>query len=89
MQLGDHPDDGDPILTNTGRFGPYVVHRNLYAALAKGSTPQDVTLEEALQLLTAKAARMRARGKDPYAVRCVKTCKTINRGVVRCNMQTH
>jgi topoisomerase IA-like protein len=45
-----------------------VVHRNLYAPLAKGSTPQDITLEEALQLLTAKSARMRARGKDPYAV---------------------
>ena len=34
-----------------------------------GLTPQEVTLEEALVLLRAKAERMRARGKDPYAVR--------------------
>jgi DNA topoisomerase-1 len=70
LQLGSHPEDGEPILTNTGRFGPYVVHRSLFAPLPKGSTPQDVTFEEALQALTAKAERMRARGKDPYAVSC-------------------
>lgn len=56
-------------MTNSGRFGPYVQHRTLYAPLPKGSTPQEVTFEEAVELLTAKAARMRARGRDPYMVR--------------------
>lgn len=67
-QVGTHPEDGEPIYSNSGRFGPYVVHRTLYAPLPKDRTPQDVSLEEAVESLTAKAARMRARGKDPYAV---------------------
>jgi DNA topoisomerase-1 len=70
--LGTHPDDGEPILANTGRFGPYVQHRVLYAPLPKGATPQDVSYEEALELVTAKAERMRKRGRDPYAVRGAK-----------------
>lgn len=68
LQLGAHPEDGEAVLANNGRFGPYVVHRTLYATLPKGMTPEEVTFDQAVDLLTAKAARMRARGKDPYAV---------------------
>jgi DNA topoisomerase-1 len=68
LQLGEHPDDGELIQANSGRFGPYVVHRSLYATLPKGRTPQDVTYGEALDLISAKAERLRAKGRDPYAV---------------------
>lgn len=74
VQLGEHPDDGEPVQTNSGRFGPYVVHKTLYAPLPKDRTPQDITFEEAMELLAAKAARMRAKGKDPYAVRDKHIC---------------
>jgi DNA topoisomerase-1 len=53
--LGEHPADGKPIVQNSGRFGPYVSHDGLYANLPKGK--DDVTLEEALALLAAKAAK--------------------------------
>jgi topoisomerase IA-like protein len=43
----------------------------LYAPLPKGATPQEISYEEALELIAAKAERMRKRGRDPYAVRGV------------------
>lgn len=56
--LGVHPDDGKPIqLSPTGRFGPYVKHGSVFASLPKSLTPDEVTLERALELLRAKAAR--------------------------------
>ena len=72
LQVGEHPEDGEPVLASSGRFGPYVVHKTLYAPLPKDMTPQEVTFEQAMELLEAKAARMRARGRDPYAVGDVK-----------------
>jgi DNA topoisomerase-1 len=59
--LGKHPKDGKPILLGSGRFGPYVSHAGLYANLPKGQ--EQVSLEEAVSLLDAKAARTGATGK--------------------------
>ncbi|PKU21473.1 type I DNA topoisomerase [Telmatospirillum siberiense] len=53
--LGEHPDDGKPVVQNSGRFGPYVSHDGVYANLPKGK--DDVTFEEALALLAAKVAK--------------------------------
>jgi len=56
--LGAHPDDGKPIqLSPTGRFGAYVKHGSVFASLPKSLTPDEVTLERALELLRAKAAK--------------------------------
>ena len=53
-QLGDHP-DGGPVTVKDGRYGPYVNHGKINATLPKGKDPQSVTLEEALELIAAKA----------------------------------
>jgi len=55
--LGDHPDTGKPIRVLDGRFGPYVKHAKTNATLPKSIEPQDVTVEEALELLAAKEAK--------------------------------
>ncbi|MFZ2872016.1 type I DNA topoisomerase [Zavarzinia sp.] len=55
--FGEHPEDGKPITIMDGRFGPYVSWNGIYATLPKGNDPQSVTLEEALALLAAKAAK--------------------------------
>ncbi|HYC03686.1 MAG TPA: type I DNA topoisomerase [Azospirillaceae bacterium] len=60
-ELGNHPKDGKPISVGSGRFGPYVKHLKLYASLPKGVSQDAVTLEQALELLAAKAAKDSAK----------------------------
>lgn len=55
--IGNHPGDGKPITIGSGRFGPYVKHGSLYASIPKGTEPDAVSLDEALELLSAKAAK--------------------------------
>ncbi len=59
--LGDHP-DGGKITVRDGRYGPYVNHGRINATLPKGKDPASVTMEEALELIAAKAAK---GGKKP------------------------
>ena len=60
--LGQHPDGGD-VYVKAGRYGPYVEHNKLRVTLAKGSDISEMTLEEALPLLAAKAATAPAAKK--------------------------
>ncbi|GHD49488.1 DNA topoisomerase 1 [Thalassobaculum fulvum] len=55
--LGDHPDDGKPVTVQAGRFGPYVQHGALRATLPRGESMDDLSLERALEVLAAKAAK--------------------------------
>ncbi|GAB4259696.1 MAG: type I DNA topoisomerase [Pararhodobacter sp.] len=61
--LGDHP-DGGAITVMPGRYGPYVKWEKVNATLPKDITPEDVTLEQALALIDAKAA---GKGKKKTA----------------------
>ena len=40
-----------------GRYGPYVKYEKVNATLPKGTDPQDVTLEMALEYIAAKIAK--------------------------------
>ncbi|MEQ8601884.1 MAG: type I DNA topoisomerase [Marivibrio sp.] len=62
-ELGAHPSDGKPIQLGSGRFGPYVKHGKIYASIPKGAEPGDVTLEQAIELIDAKAAKKGAAKK--------------------------
>jgi DNA topoisomerase-1 len=64
--LGEHPDKGGPILVKNGRYGPYVSHAGINATLPSDMTPDTVTLEQAVGLLEARAAKM---GNAPKARR--------------------
>ena len=55
--LGDHPAKGGPIVAKNGRYGPYVSHAGVNATLPNDKTPENVTLEEAVALLDARAER--------------------------------
>jgi DNA topoisomerase-1 len=52
-----HPQDGQPVQLLDGRYGPYVKHGKLNASLPKGVSPDDITLDQAMELLAARAAR--------------------------------
>ena len=52
--LGEHP-DGGPITVRDGRYGPYVNWGKINATLPKDAAPTEVTVEQALELIAAKA----------------------------------
>ncbi len=56
-ELGQHPDDNKPVIQKVGRWGQFVQHGKVMATLPKGTDPETVTLDMALELLAAKAAK--------------------------------
>ncbi len=55
-ELGPHPEDGAPVNVMAGRYGPYVKWGAVNATLPKEVKPEDLTMEQALPLLAARAA---------------------------------
>ncbi|MBY8871848.1 type I DNA topoisomerase [Micromonospora sp. PLK6-60] len=51
-KLGDDPATGEPILLKSGRFGPYVASGERKSSLLKSQSPDELTLEQALKLLS-------------------------------------
>ena len=56
-ELGAHPKDKKPVVLYQGRFGPYLKHAQQTASLRKGHDPDQLTMEEAVTVLEAKAAK--------------------------------
>lgn len=55
--LGDHPEDKASVEICSGRYGPYARHGKINATLPKHILPDEITLTEALELISAKAAK--------------------------------
>lgn len=67
-EVGKHPDDGEPIVTNLGRFGPYVKHLNTYASLPDENELFEVGLNRAVTLIAEKrAGKGGGRGRQAVA----------------------
>ncbi len=66
-ELGSHPETKLPLVIKTGRFGPYVTDGQVNASVPKGREPDSVTLDDAVQLIANREAKLRAQGKDPRA----------------------
>ena len=71
--LGDHP-DGGPVTVRDGRYGPYVNHGKINATLPRGTDPESMTLDAALQLIAAKAEKGPSKrpAKKPRAKKVAK-----------------
>lgn len=54
-ELGKHPDDDELIAVYKGPYGLYVKHGKTNAGLPEGKTENDISLEEAISLIAAKA----------------------------------
>ncbi len=63
--LGPHPDGAAPVTLLAGRYGPYVTDGTTNASLPKGSDPEHLTMEQAVELLAARAGAP----KKPKAAR--------------------
>lgn len=56
-ELGKHPVTEAQLTIMTGRYGPYVTDGTLNASLPRGKEPKEVTMDEAMNLLEARAGR--------------------------------
>jgi DNA topoisomerase-1 len=63
--LGTHPESGASIQVKTGRYGPYVTDGTVNATIPKGTDPENVDLEKAVELLAKREEKLRSQGKDP------------------------
>jgi DNA topoisomerase I len=76
-ELGAHPDTGDALVVMAGRYGPYVTDGRVNATLPKGTEPEDLELDEAVELLARAAARKASgRGGGRKAARGKKAAKS-------------
>ena len=55
-EVGNHPEDGKPILAGIGRYGPFVLHEGTYANLPNADEVFEVGVNRAVDLLATKRA---------------------------------
>ncbi|MEB3181451.1 MAG: type I DNA topoisomerase [Nostocaceae cyanobacterium] len=60
-ELGNHPDSNDPINIYDGPYGPYIKYGKTNVSIPEGQTVENITLEEALELLNAKTPTKSSR----------------------------
>jgi DNA topoisomerase-1 len=66
--IGRHPKDDKDIALYKGRFGPYLKHGRTVATLPKDVDPDTLTLDAAVTLIDARAAKAKpAKGKGKKA----------------------
>lgn len=66
--LGNNPENNEPIMAHDGRYGPYVKCEKETRSLPAGMSPLEVTFEEAINLLKQPKTRGRAAPKEPIKV---------------------
>ncbi|HIM27998.1 MAG TPA: type I DNA topoisomerase [Planctomycetes bacterium] len=59
----ESPVTGEVVKLLDGRYGPYVTDGATNASLAKGSSPDELTMDEALNLLAERASRVGTKKK--------------------------
>src|SRR5512144_2753163 len=67
--LGNHPRDGKPVEVHAGRYGPYVKHGNVNATIPDRDRVASLTLDEAVALVEARAARSAPAEAKPRTAR--------------------
>ena len=71
--FGKHPESGGEIRLMAGRYGPYVTDGTTNATLPRDKTPEALTEEEAVVLITERAAKGPAKGKGRKKAPAKKT----------------
>jgi DNA topoisomerase I len=62
-EVGKHPSSGAAITLLAGRYGPYVTDGTTNASLPKGQAPEQLTLEQAVELLAAREGAPKKSGR--------------------------
>jgi DNA topoisomerase-1 len=62
-ELGPDPVTERPMVIKDGRFGPYVTDGEVNASLRRGQTPEELSVEQASEMLAEKRAKGPAPGR--------------------------
>ncbi len=66
-ELGEHPSKGGKLQVLSGRYGPYVKHGDVNATLPRGKAPEQLTVDEAVQLIAERVAKGPSKAKGRRA----------------------
>ena len=61
-EIGLHPETGEPILANIGRFGPYLLHATKYTNIPASEDILTIGMNRAVTLIAEAAAKKAAGG---------------------------
>jgi DNA topoisomerase I len=67
-ELGQHT-DGEPIRLYSGRYGPYLKHGSVNANIPRGADPASITLDQAIELVNARAEAAPSKGRRKPAAK--------------------
>jgi DNA topoisomerase-1 len=70
--LGEHPDGDGTVKIMDGRYGPYAKYGKINATLPKDVDPNDVTMEMAVELIAARAAKKKPAKKKAAKKKAAK-----------------
>lgn len=82
-ELGKHPVNDQPLVVKSGRYGPYVTDGEVNASLPRGMDPAELTIDEAVNLLEARAAKIAAGGGKKKAKKKAAKKKTAKKKVTK------
>ena len=71
--MGPDPVTEKPMVIKEGRFGPYVTDGEYNASLRRGQTPEELTVEQASEMLADKRAKGPAPKKKAAAKKAAKS----------------
>ena len=55
--MGEHPDRGGMVAIMDGKYGPYVKFEKVNATIPDTTKPEDLTMEQAVQLIDEREAK--------------------------------
>lgn len=62
-EVGIHPETGEKIVANIGRFGPYLLHKGVYVNLKPEDDVLEIGMNRAVTLIAEKEAKGPGRGR--------------------------
>ncbi|MBV8472334.1 MAG: DNA topoisomerase I, partial [Hyphomicrobiales bacterium] len=72
--LGDHP-DGGAVSVRAGRFGAYVNWGKVNATIPKSTSPEEITLDEALTLIAEREGKPAGKSAKAKGAKAAKPAK--------------
>ena len=67
--VGDHPQTGETINVKNGRYGPYISDGKVNVSLKGDLSPQEITLEQAVELINQKRLAPKKKKKTKRKIK--------------------